>query len=147
LLTENRAQLWLVSYPGGEKRRVTNDLSDYGDTLDLTHDGKMLVAREARLSSHIWILPRGETTQAKQITSGETPDSGVAPGPGGKLLVRSRGSDLVFMNADGSQRTLLRPNLRNYGSMSSCGDRYLVFDSFEANKGRLLDGRRRLKSS
>ena len=137
LLPENHTQLWLVSYPGSEKRRFSNDLSDYGFTLDLTHDGQMLVALENRQSSHVWILPQGQTAQAKQITSGETPDAAVAPGPGGKLLVRSRGSDLVLMNADGGQRTQLRPNLRNLVSMSSCGDRYLVFDSWEENKLRL----------
>jgi Tol biopolymer transport system component/predicted Ser/Thr protein kinase len=135
--SENHAQLWLVSYPGGEKRRFSNDLSDYGPSLELTHDGQMLVTLENRRISHIWILPQGQTAQAKQITSGETPDSGVAPAPDGKLLVRSRGSDLVLMNADGSQRALLRPNLRNIFSMSSCGDRYLLFDSYEENKVRL----------
>ena len=62
----------------------------------------------------------------------------MAPGPSGKLLVHSRGSDLVMMNADGGQRTLLRPDIRNFNSMSSCGDRYLVFDSYEGNKLRLL---------
>jgi serine/threonine protein kinase/Tol biopolymer transport system component len=114
LLPENRTQLWLVSYPSGEKRRFSNDLSNYGVTLDLTHDGKMLVALENRQSSHIWILPQGQTTKAKQISSGETPDSGVAPGPNGKLLVRTRGSDLLLMNPDASQRTLLRPDVLNY---------------------------------
>jgi Tol biopolymer transport system component len=54
------------------------------------------------------------------------------------VLVRSRGSEMVLMNADGTDRTVVRPNLRNYLSMSSCGDRYLVFDSFEENKLRLL---------
>ena len=138
ILSEDRMQLWLVSYPNGEKRRFSNDLSDYGFTLDLTNDGQMLVALENRQSSHIWILPQGQTTQAKQITSGETPDNGVAPGPGGKLLVRSRGSDkLLLMNADGSQRTPLRPNLHNVFSMSNCGDRYLVFNSYEEDKLRL----------
>ena len=83
-------------------------------------------------------MPGGQSAQAKEITSGETPDIGVAPEPGGKLLVRSRGSDLYLMNADGSQRTLVRQNLRNYDSVSTCGDRYLVFDSFEENKLRLL---------
>jgi eukaryotic-like serine/threonine-protein kinase len=138
LLPENRSQLWLVSYPSGEKRRFSNDLSDYGVKLDLTRDGQMLVALEGRRSSHIWMLPQGHSDQAKQITSGETADSAVSPGPNGKLLVRSRATDLVLMNADGSQRTLLRPNLRNFISMSNCGDRYLVFDSFEENKLRLL---------
>jgi Tol biopolymer transport system component len=36
LATENRSQLWLVSYPGGEKRRFSNDLSDYGSEVELT---------------------------------------------------------------------------------------------------------------
>jgi len=138
LSPENRTQLWIVSYPGGEKRRFSNDLSNYGLELQLTQDGKMLVALERRQSSHIWMLPQGKTDQAKEITTGETPDDGVAPGPLGKLLVRSRGTDLVLMNADGSQRALLRPNLRNFISMSACGERYLVFDSYEENKLRLI---------
>jgi eukaryotic-like serine/threonine-protein kinase len=138
LIPENRAQLFLVSFPSGEKTRVTNDLSDYGRALEITQDGKMLVALEGSESAHIWIAPGGKAAQAKQITTGETPDDGVAPGPGDKLLVRSRGSDLQLMNADGSQRVLLRPNLRNYISMSSCGDRFLVFDSYEENRLRLL---------
>jgi Tol biopolymer transport system component len=138
LVPENRAQLFLVSFPSGETTRVSNDLSDYGRALEITQDGKMLVALEGNESAHIWIAPGGKAAQARQITTGGTPDDGVAPGPGGKLLIRSRGSDLALMNADGSQRALLRPNLRNYISMSACGDRYLVFDSFEENKLRLL---------
>jgi len=150
-MPENRTQLFLVSYPSGEKSRFTNDLSDYGQTLEITQDGKMLVALEENRSAHVWIAPGGKAAQAKQITTGETPDDGVAPGPAGKLLVRSRGSDLAVMNADGSQRTLVRPNVRNYISMSACGDRYLVFDSYEDNKLRLLrtdvDGSNTLKLS
>ncbi|HYL86370.1 MAG TPA: hypothetical protein VE263_19250, partial [Candidatus Angelobacter sp.] len=125
---ENRNQLWQISYPSGEKRRFTNDLSNYGSSIDLTHDGQMLVALEQRQISHIWVVPGGRTALAKQITFGETPDSAVAPGPGGKLLVRSRGSDLVLMDPDGSKRTILRPEIRNFISLSSCGDRYVVFD-------------------
>ncbi|MFZ1031396.1 MAG: protein kinase [Candidatus Acidiferrales bacterium] len=138
LVPDNRAQLFVVSFPGGEKSRFSNDLLDYGQTLEITQDGKMLVALDSSQSSHIWILPDGKTAQAKEITTGETPDDGVAPGPNGKLLVRSRGSDLQLMNADGSQRDQPRPGLRNYISMSSCGDRYLVFDSYEGSKLRLM---------
>jgi eukaryotic-like serine/threonine-protein kinase len=138
LLPEERLQVSVVSYPSGEKRRFTNDLSAYGANLELTRDGQMLVALNNQEDSHIWILPQGQTAQAKQVTSGETPDDGVAAGPAGKLLVRSRGSEMVLMNADGTDRTVVRPNLRNYLSMSSCGDRYLLFDSIEENKLRLM---------
>ncbi|HXZ12137.1 MAG TPA: protein kinase [Candidatus Sulfotelmatobacter sp.] len=135
---ENRTQLWLVSYPGAEKRRFTNDLADYGTAVELTANGQMLVTTEIRDTSHIFIAPAGHFGQAKQITSGEAADTGVAPGPNGKLLVRSRGSELYLMNADGSERALLRPNLRNYNEAVTCGDRYLVFDSFNDNKFELL---------
>ncbi|MGA7856261.1 MAG: protein kinase [Candidatus Acidiferrales bacterium] len=138
LVPENRAQLFQFSYPAGERTRFSNDLSDYGQTLEMTQDGKMLVGLESTQSSHIWILPEGKTAEAKQITSGETPDDGIAPGPGGKLLVRSRGSDLSLMNADGTQRELVHPGLLNYISRSNCGDRYLVFDSYEENHLRLM---------
>jgi Tol biopolymer transport system component/predicted Ser/Thr protein kinase len=131
---ERRTQLWLFSFPSGEKQRFTNDLSSYGVNINLTHDGQMLVARESRHISHIWVAPQGQTAQAKQITFGESPDSGVAAGPGGKILVRSNDSDVVLMNADGSQRTLLMPEARNYISLSNCGDHYVVFDQDTGNK-------------
>ena len=138
LMPEDRSQLYVVSYPSGERHRFTNDLSDYGSTLQLTRDGQMLVGLDDRRTAHIWISPGGKSDQAKQITSGETPDSAVSPGPDGKLLVRTHGSDIVLMNRDGGERTLVRPGLRNFISMSSCGDRYLVFDSSQANRIELL---------
>ena len=135
---ENRNQLRLVSFPGGEKLRFTNDLVDYGQNIDVTRDGRMLVAQENRQSSHIWIVPQGKTADAKQITFGETPDSGVAPGPGGKILVRSRATDVVIMDADGSRRTAPIPGVRNFLSLSSCGDRYIVFENHTGDKVELM---------
>ena len=125
----NLTQLWIVSYPGGERRRFTNDLADYGVLIDVSHDGKALAAIQQARISHIWIAPEGQTTQAKQITSGQVQDLGVTSGPNEKLLVRTRGTDLVLMNSDGSQNTPLLPDAYNVGSTSSCGDRYVVFDS------------------
>jgi serine/threonine protein kinase len=131
---EHRTQLWLLSYPSAAKQRFTNDLSSYGVNIDLTRDGQMLVARESRQISHIWIAPQGHASQAKQITFGESPDAFVADGPAGKILVRSRDSDVLLINRDGSQRTMLLPEARNYVSMSTCADRYVVFDSDTGTK-------------
>jgi eukaryotic-like serine/threonine-protein kinase len=134
---ENRSQLWEVSYPKGEARRFTNDLSNYGAQLDLTRDGRMLAGLEQTQISNIWTVPGGKAALATQITSEGVADTAVAPGPGGKLLVRSRGSELDLINADGSQRTVVMPGARNYGSMSSCGDRYIVFDSYTGTRSEL----------
>jgi len=135
---ENRNQLRLISLPGGEKSRFSNDLSDYDPYIDITRDGQMVVGQENRQSSHIWVLPGGQAEHAKQITFGETPDSAVAAGPGEKLLVRSRVTDITLMNADGSQRTAPLPEIRNFLSMSSCGDRYILFENHTADKIELV---------
>src|SRR5208282_3055225 len=135
---ENRNQLRLISLPGGKKSRFSNDLSDYDPYIDITRDGQMVVGQQDRQSSHIWVVPGGQAERVKQITFGETPDSGVATGPAGKLLVRSRVTDIALMNADGSQRTAPLPEMRNFLSMSSCGDRYILFENHRADKIELM---------
>jgi len=131
---ERRTQLWQISYPNGEARRFTNDLSNYGTRLDLTRDGKILAAVDSTQISNIWSVPGGKAALATQITSGAIPDVAVWPGPSGKLLVRSGDSELDLISSDGSQRTTVMPQARNYGAMSACGDRYLLFDSYDGTK-------------
>jgi eukaryotic-like serine/threonine-protein kinase len=134
---ERRSQLWQLSYPKGEPRRFTNDLSNYGARLDLTRDGKILAVVDSTRISNIWSVPGGKAALATQITSGAVPDLAVWPGPSGKLLVRSGDGELDLINSDGSQRTTVMPQARNYGAMSACGDRYLLFDSYDGTKSEL----------
>ncbi|MGC1453458.1 MAG: protein kinase [Candidatus Sulfotelmatobacter sp.] len=134
---ERRSQLWQFSYPKGEPKRFTNDLSNYGPLLDLTRDGKVLAAIDSTQISNIWSVPGGKAALATQITSGAIPDRAVWPGPSGKLLVRKGDSELDLINSDGSQRTTVMPQARNYGAMSACGDRYLLFDSYDGTKSEL----------
>ena len=134
---ENRNQIWQIPYPKGEPQRFTNDLSNYGVRLDLTRDGKTLAALNETQISNIWVVPDGKAALARQITSGGVADIAVAPGPGGKLLVRSQGSELDLINADGSQRTVVMPDARTYSTMSNCGDRYIIFDSYTGTESEL----------
>jgi serine/threonine protein kinase/Tol biopolymer transport system component len=134
----NPHQLWIMSYPDGERRRFTNDLADYGSSIDLTRDGRTLVAIQETRVSHIWIAPQGRTEQAKQVTSGETADQRVTSLPNGKLLIRAASPDLILMNSDGSERTPLVLDANNVASFSSCGDRYFVFDSFPKSQVAVL---------
>jgi len=129
---ETRTQLWTVSYPGNEVNRLTNDLADYGKQVEMTRDGQTLVAMERRRVSHIWVVPQGETGRAEQITHGEISDLAVAPGPGGKLLVRGANRNLMLMNGDGSARAPFLPGVLNLFAMSNCADRYVVFDSYKS---------------
>lgn len=129
LPTPNGTQLWTISFPRGQAKRLTNDLSDYGTNIDVSGDGRMLVAMEKRLISHIWMLPHGDTTTARQITSGQTADTAVSPGPRATLLVRTGNGKMQVMDLDGTQRTPLRPEFPNFVSLSSCGGKYTVFDN------------------
>jgi DNA-binding winged helix-turn-helix (wHTH) protein/Tol biopolymer transport system component len=100
-----RTQLWTVSFPGGEAHRLTNDLFDYdtGD-LDITRDGKTIVAIAETGLYNIWAAPRADLSKARQITYGELPMIWVAEARYGKLLSVSWNFDLWVMNPDGSQR-------------------------------------------
>jgi hypothetical protein len=47
-----RGQLWAISYPQGKTVRLTNDLEHYQDGIDVTRDGKNVVAITTRLVSN-----------------------------------------------------------------------------------------------
>ncbi|MGH9747129.1 MAG: protein kinase domain-containing protein [Candidatus Acidiferrales bacterium] len=123
-------QVWALSYPDGKARRLTNDLTDYGVYLDITRDGRTLVATENERSAHIWVAPDSRPAEAKQITFQGSPDSGVVGGPNGKILVRERGGDLDLLTLDG-KRTPLVQDARTVGGFAVCGEQGILFDSYK----------------
>jgi eukaryotic-like serine/threonine-protein kinase len=125
---EGGQQLWSVSFPSGERKRLTNDLSDYGARIQMTKDGKEMVVTTRRMLSHIWGVPGGDASKAKELTSGEVADSGVAAGPNGKILARSVNGRITIMEADGTHRAPFVEDASNFISLSSCGDRYVLFE-------------------
>ena len=134
MLNEDRMQLFVVNYPGGETSRMTNDLSDYRPGISITRDGQFVVAIARHRDAHIWVAAQGQSAQARQLSSGDTADDEPASGPSGKIIFRSHGYDIYSMNADGSQRAPLVPDAQNYISLNSCGDRYIVFNRYLNNK-------------
>jgi Tol biopolymer transport system component len=131
---EGRRQLWSVDFPSGELHRFSNDLSNYAPDLDGTRDGKVLAGIQETKVADIWNAPSGDAAQARRLTSGGTIYESVAPGPAGTLLLSSI-DDLWLMSPDGGGRpTLMAPQAHNIFSVSSCGDRYIVFDSIRDGK-------------
>jgi len=106
-------QIWQVSYPGGEARRVTNDLNDYGG-ISLTADSSALVTLQSSRLSHIWVAPNGDANHATQITSGQDEGySGLSWMPDGKIAygsMASGNSDIWMMDADGRNQQQLTVN-------------------------------------
>jgi serine/threonine protein kinase len=63
-------QLWQISYPQGEARRITNDLNSYGlYSLTLTADDSNVIAVQSDPVSNIWIATVGQPGSEKQLTA------------------------------------------------------------------------------
>jgi serine/threonine protein kinase len=62
-------QIWYVSYPGGAKQRVTNDLEDY-DNASLAFDADAIVAVQTDVNASVWVAPSNHADDIKQVTQG-----------------------------------------------------------------------------
>ena len=131
-LTSAGTQLWYLSYPSGDVRRITNDLNAYGTTsLGLTADSKTMVTVQADRSSQIWVVAPGE--DPKQITHGKFDGDTIAWTPDGKILYTGPAGeqlDIWSINADGTDHKQLTTDsyTEGLGCVSADG-RHVVFSS------------------
>jgi Tol biopolymer transport system component len=135
--TVARGQLQSIDFSNGETHRFTNDLADYAEDLDVTHDGKTLAAIQRTRTSEIWTTTAADLSQAHPVTSGEAAYLEIAPGPSGKVLATSADGDLWMINSDSGERAVVVPQAHNLIDISSCADRYVVFDSYRDGKIQL----------
>jgi serine/threonine protein kinase len=129
------SQIWYLSYPSGEARRLTPDFSNYAN-LSLTADASTLVAIKGEATSHIWLAPGGDASRARQLTTGPGRQDGTPSVKwtlDGKIVYDSTSSGSRhpwIMNADGSdQRQLTDGAYEDQGAHVSHDGRYIVFTS------------------
>ena len=67
--TAANIQLWVVEYPSGKLRRVSNDLSDYL-SVDVSSDGQTLASVQRNLSADLWVSAPNAPDKAQQVTTG-----------------------------------------------------------------------------
>jgi TolB protein len=109
-------QLWQISYPEGEAQTLTNDLSDYR-LVSLTADARALVTVVSDITSNIWLVPNGEWSSGRQLTS--TKSNGIGATAllnDGRIIYESRAggnSDLWIMDADGRNQKQLTDDAYN----------------------------------
>jgi Tol biopolymer transport system component len=136
-----RAQIWQISFPGGEARRFTNDLTDYRSALgagtdyqsplDMTRDRKTLATIETTTAADLWVAPAGDPAHARQITNGARACNGLAWLASGVIVYADYDEDLFSVQDDGSKRTSLAPGQNANESPSTCGDgRFIVFQAY-----------------
>jgi serine/threonine protein kinase len=127
------SQIWHLSYPSGEARRITNDFSSYAN-LSLTADARTLIVIKRETTSHIWLAPDGNMSRAKQLTTGTGRQDGTPAvnwTPDGRIVydsTASGGRHTWIMNADGSdQRQLTDGDYDDQGADVSTDGRFIVF--------------------
>jgi DNA-binding winged helix-turn-helix (wHTH) protein/dipeptidyl aminopeptidase/acylaminoacyl peptidase len=122
-----RGQLWNVSIPQGERRRLTTDLANWGTVIDATRDARTVAAIQWALSANIWEAPGSNPTDAHQITFGEVPIVAARSLFGHTLVVSADGQ--LWMLGEGGQR-LPFSNLRDVGPPVPCG-RFVVVPTYQ----------------
>jgi eukaryotic-like serine/threonine-protein kinase len=138
-------QIWSVSFPGGEKRRITNDLNFY-QGLSITSDGSTLATVQVILTGSLWKTNFGSSAPLSpptQITSG----LGRADGIGGvawpaadKILYEYYNSGsirLATVAPDGTDSRDLSLAVTDVFWPTSCGPdgQYFVYGSRNASGG------------
>lgn len=131
-------QLWHLSYPEGEMRQITKDLTTYNQSsLSLSSDNSSILAVQLRQTNNIWLAPAAKLEEARQVTFGAAGRLDGAYGldwaPDGRIFYTASTADgmsIWSMNADGSETKPVtpagfverRPSLTNDG-------RFMVFES------------------
>ena len=133
-------QIWHVSYPGGEARRITNDTNNYRN-ISLTADSTALVTVQTERASNIWIASSGAADRARQLTTNRSDGMiGVVWTADDKIVYSSNEgsrSDIWIMNADGTGQKQLTSDNSKLGPSVSPDGRYIVFSSVRENRSAI----------
>jgi Tol biopolymer transport system component len=127
------SQVWLVPYPNGEARHITNDLRGYGSfSLGVSADGSMIATVEEDRSHQLWSAVAGDDeSKAVQLNSGKYDAYRIAAVPDGRIVFcRQTGEilDIWIMNGDGSNpRQLTKDQFREEFIRVTFDGRYIVF--------------------
>jgi serine/threonine protein kinase len=125
-------QLWQVSYPDGESKRITADTFDY-ESVSPSGDGNTIVSVQRHRVGHVFVAPDGDASRAKAITSTVARVYGLDWTTKDKIVLSSMAGDnlnLSLLDADGSQQAQVTANTGdNYTPATSRDGRYIVFAS------------------
>jgi Tol biopolymer transport system component len=126
-------QIWLVAYPGGERRRISNDLLQYR-SVSISGDGKSIVATQWDESSNLWAAPANSPDAASRITSGHIDGGhGLTILPNNQVVYttdHAENWDLFIVDMDGQNGRQLSFDGRFHNSPTACENGHsIVYDT------------------
>lgn len=130
-------QLWIVTYPGGAVRRLSNDLNDY-QSVSVSADGHSVVASQDVQSSNLWVGKASEPDNLQQITHGRLDGTGaIAYASDGRIVYvgnQSSNWDLFIVDRDGGNARQLTFDNRFHEFPTFCdGGQSIVYDTDTAS--------------
>jgi Tol biopolymer transport system component/DNA-binding winged helix-turn-helix (wHTH) protein len=136
-VTQENRQIWFVALPGGQTRRITNDLTSYDISLSTTTDSNNIMAVQHQQMSNIWTAPAQDLAKAQQVTFGalNRGDGGLGLDwtPAGRIVYVSnvaQSRTIWSMDPDGANAKELTPPGYFETTPSVTGDgRSMVFES------------------
>lgn len=136
-VTQEARQIWFISQPGGQTRRISNDLNSYDISLSATTDANQIMAVAHQQMSNIWVAPAEDLSKAHQITFGalNRGDGGLGLDwtPDGRIVYASsvaQSRTIWIMDADGKNAKELTPPGNYETSPGVTGDgHFLIFES------------------
>ncbi|HUS10022.1 MAG TPA: protein kinase [Pyrinomonadaceae bacterium] len=130
-------QLWQISYPQGEARRITNDLNSYGlYSLTLTADDSNVIAVQSDLVSNVWLATVGQPGSEKQLTERNNVlegSRGIAWTGDGRIAfdsnINGKASIWTVGVAGGEEKPLINKGTDDAAPEISTADGQIVFGS------------------
>lgn len=137
-------QIWLMTFPAGETRRLTNDVNGYLG-VSVSADARVIAASESMPAKNFWFAPGGDWAQARKITNGTgelySERFGLAWTPDGHIVYSSRQSgnpDIWTMEANGTgQKQLTFDTGADLQPAVSPDGQYIVFVSSRTGRHQL----------
>ena len=116
-------QLWMVSYPGGMVRRISNDLSKYL-SVAVSADGRAIASVQLNLSSSLWVGPANAPDRVQQVISGRLDgNSGSTFTPDNRIVYtgnHSQNWDLFLSDVNGNNTRQLTFDQHFHGPPAVC---------------------------
>jgi Tol biopolymer transport system component len=134
-------QLWLLSYPSGLVRRISNDLSRYL-SVSVSADGKTIASTQQNVSSSVWVGSVHGPDDVHQVTSGRLDgQQGVVFLPDDRLVYigdHDENWDIFISDLNGNNTRQLTFDNRFHQAADVCNHgKSIVYGTDSANGGEL----------
>lgn len=145
-------EVWVISYPKGEVRRITNGINGFYGT-GINSDSTILATVKSDQMSEFWVGTKNNFKEAtliqKNSSKGSPAQFGLAYTYDNKILystAQSGNADIWMMNRDGSeQKQITKDDRADLSPIVSNENRYIVFISNRSGTKNLwrmnIDGR------